>query len=228
LTFPYSSAAPILDQVGGQHNQDSFPGAKTRAIRPSVRGAPADEGGVAMLNTLFSKLMTTRVAVMLGLGGLALAGVASGQANRPDATLDELVIEVQALRAEMNQAAAASIRAQLLVGRLQMEDQRISGVIRELESVQADLAASAQTRADAAARLKALEENALGATNDVREDAEKQLAAGKAAAQQVDRRLQSLKRRESVLAKELQEDQTRWQDINARLENFEHSIQPAR
>jgi len=181
-----------------------------------------------MLNTLFSKLMTTRLAVMLGLGALALAGVASGQANRPDATLDELVVEVQALRAEMNQAAAASIRAQLLVGRLQMEDQRISGVIRELESVQADLAASAQTRADAAARLKALEENALGATNDVREDAEKQLAAGKAAAQQVDRRLQSLKRRESVLAKELQEDQTRWQDINARLENFEHSIQPAR
>jgi chromosome segregation ATPase len=181
-----------------------------------------------MLNTLFSKLMTTRVAVMLGLGALALAGVASGQANRPDATLDELVVEVQALRAEMNQAAAASIRAQLLVGRLQMEDQRISGVVRELESVQADLAAGAQTRTDAAAKLKALEENVLGATNDVREDAEKQLAAGKAAAQLVDRRLQSLKRRESALAKELQEDQTRWQDINARLENFEHSIQAGR
>lgn len=181
-----------------------------------------------MLNTLFSKLMTARVAVMIGLGALALAGVASGQANRPDATLDELVVEVQALRAEMNQAAAASIRAQLLVGRLQMEDQRISGVVRELESVQADLTASAQTRTDAAARLKTLEENVLGATNDVREAAEKQLAAGKAAAQQAERRLQSLKRRESALAKELQEDQTRWQDINARLENFEHSLQAAR
>jgi len=177
-----------------------------------------------MLNTLFSKLMTTRVAVMLGLGALALAGVASGQAHRPDATLDELVVEVQALRAEMNQAAAASIRAQLLVGRLQMEDQRIAGVVRELEAVQADLAANAQTRADAAARLKALEESALGATNDVREDADKRLAAGRAATQQADRRLQALKRRESALAKELQEDQARWQDINARLENFEQAI----
>jgi hypothetical protein len=66
----------------------------------------------------------------LGIVALALAGVASGQGRRPDATLDELVVEVQALRAEMNQAAAASIRAQLLVGRLQMEDQRISGVVR--------------------------------------------------------------------------------------------------
>jgi chromosome segregation ATPase len=181
-----------------------------------------------MLSTLFSTLMTTRVAVMLGLGALALAGVASGQANRPDATLDELVVEVQALRAEMNHAAAASIRAQLLVGRLQMEDQRIAGVVRELESVQADLAANAQARTDAAAKLKTLEEYVLSATNDIREDAEKQLAAGKAAAQQADRRLQALKRRESALAKELQEDQTRWQDINARLENFEHSMQAAR
>jgi chromosome segregation ATPase len=181
-----------------------------------------------MLNTLFSKLMTARVAVMLGLGAVALAGVASGQARRPDATLDELVVEVQALRAEMNQAAAASIRAQLLVGRLQMEDQRISAAVRELQAVQADLAANAQTRSDAAAKLKTLEESVLSATTDVREDAEKQLAAGKAAAQQADRRLQSLKRRESALAKELQEDQARWQDINARLENFEQSIQAGR
>jgi len=177
-----------------------------------------------MLKTLFSKPVTTRAAWMLGLGALVLGGVASGQARRPDATLDELVVEVQALRAEMNQAAAASIRAQLLVGRLQMEDQRIAGVVRELEAVQADLVANAQARTDAAGKLKALEEAVLGATNDVREEAEKQLAAAKAAALQADRRQQALKRRESSLAKELQEDQARWQQINARLENFEQAI----
>jgi chromosome segregation ATPase len=124
----------------------------------------------------------------------------------------------------MNQAASASIRAQLLVGRLQMEDQRITGVVRALEAVQADLVASAQARADAAARLKTLEEAVLGATSDVREEAEKQLNAATAAAQQADRRQQALKRRESNLAKELQEDQARWQQINARLENFEQAI----
>ena len=178
----------------------------------------------AMLKTSLSKLLTVRAVVMIGLGGLALAGVASGQAQRPDATLDELVVEVQALRAEMNQAAAASLRAQLLVGRLQMEDQRIAGVVRELEAVQADLAANAQARAEAATRMKALDEAVLAATNDVREEAEKQLEAAKAASQQVDRRQQALKRRESALAKELQEDQARWHEINARLESFEQSI----
>ena len=182
-----------------------------------------------MLNASISKLLTPHPSLwkkgaLFALGALAVAGVASGQAQRPDATLDELVVEVQALRAEMNQAAAASIRAQLLVGRLQMEDQRISGVVRELEAVQADLAAHAQTRVEAATRLRTMEEAVLGATNDVREEATRQLTAARAAAQQVDRRQQTLKRRESALAKELEADQARWQDINERLENFEQSM----
>lgn len=177
-----------------------------------------------MLNAQISKLLTTRAVWILALGALALGTVASGQAHRPDATLDELVVEVQAMRAEMNQAAAASIRAQLLVGRLQMEDQRIAGLVRELDAVQADLAANAQVRAESAGKLKSLEEAVIGATSDVREDADKQLAAARAAAQQTDRRQQLLKQRESALARELQEEQARWQDINARLENFEQLI----
>ena len=181
-----------------------------------------------MLNVSISKLLTTRAVWMLGLGGLVLGGVASGQAHRPDATLDELVVEVQAMRAEMNQAAAASIRAQLLVGRLQMEDQRIAAVLRDLEAVQAELAAVAQGRAESASRLKSLEDAVLGATNDVREDAEKQLTGARAGVQQIDRRQQSLKRRENALAKELQDAQARWQDINGRLETFAQSMQASR
>jgi chromosome segregation ATPase len=179
---------------------------------------------VAMLNASFSKLLNTRTVWTVGIAALALAGVASGQARRPDATLDELVVEVQALRAEMNQAAAASIRAQLLVGRLQMQDQRISSVVRDLEAVQADLAATAQLRTEMAARIKTLEDTLTSAGPDTRDEVERQMAAARAAAQQADRRQQALKRREGGLAKELQEDQTRWSEINARLENFEQAI----
>jgi hypothetical protein len=187
-----------------------------------------EESRRPMMNAPISTLLTTRSVWIVGLGALALAGVASGQAQRPDATLDELVVEVQALRAEMNQAAAASIRAQLLVGRLQMEDQRIASVVRELDAVQSELALNAQARAEAATRLRTLDEAVLGATNDVREEAVKQLNAAKVAAQQAERRLQTLKRRENALAKELEEDQARWHDINERLENFEQSMSARR
>ena len=171
-----------------------------------------------------STLLTTRTVWMLGLGALVLGGVASGQARRPDATLDELVVEVQAMRAEMNQAASASIRAQLLVGRLQMEDQRITSVLRELEAAQDSMTSNGLARAEAAARLKRLEEVTLGATNDVREDLEKQVAAARTSLQQLERRQELLKRRESVLTKELEEDQARWQQINLRLEHFEQEV----
>src|SRR5215831_5732902 len=103
-----------------------------------------------MLNPHLSKLLSMRAVAAVAIGALAIAGVASGQAHRPDATLDELVVEVQALRAEMNQAAGASIRAQLLIGRLQMEDARIASVVRELEIVQSELATGAQGRSETA------------------------------------------------------------------------------
>jgi len=114
------------------------------------------------------------------------------------------------------------------VGRLQMEDQRIAAVLRDLEAVQAELASVAQARAEGATRLKSFEEAAIGATNDVRQEIDQELAAAKAASQQVDRRQQALKRRENALAKELQDSQARWQDINARLETFEQSIPGSR
>jgi chromosome segregation ATPase len=177
-----------------------------------------------MLNTSLSKLLNSRTSWTLGIAALALAGVASGQGRRPEATLDELVVEVQALRAEMNHAAAASIRAQLLVGRLQMEDQRIAGVMREIEAVQADLAANTQLRGDSAARIRTLEDALASAGPELREEADNRLAAAKSAAQQAERRQQALKRRENGLAKELQEDQARWRELNERLQNFEQSI----
>jgi hypothetical protein len=129
------------------------------------------------------------------------------------------------MRAEMNQAAAASIRAQLLVGRLQMEDQRIAGLVRELDAVQADLAANAQV----ARRVRREAEVARrgGDRRHQRRARRCRQTAGRRqgpAAQQTDRRQQLLKQRESALARELQEEQARWQDINARLENFEQSI----
>jgi chromosome segregation ATPase len=177
-------------------------------------------GAIDMLNATFARLRNARVLVTVGLVGLALASVANGQAQRPNATLDALVLEVQALRAEMNQAASASI----LVGRLQMEDERIAGAIRELAAVQAELTTGEKRASDLAEDLTRLEDSMLAAQPDARTKFEPLLTTVRETMEQHQRRQATLKRRKDTLARDLRADQTRWADINARLEHFEQAL----
>src|SRR6185436_7675898 len=73
-----------------------------------------------------------------------LMGALLGQAPSPPpraASMDDVVAEVRALRAEMKQSAEASLRAQLLVARLQVEEQRISGLARQLSETEQEIRA---------------------------------------------------------------------------------------
>jgi len=177
-----------------------------------------------MLNATFARLRNARVLVTVGLVGLALASVASGQAQRPNATLDALVVEVQALRAEMNQAASASIRAQVLVGRLQMEDERITGAVRDLDAVESDLTTGAKRTSELAEDVTRLEEMMLAAPADARAKYDRLLVTMHQTVEQHQRRQTTLKRRKDTLARDLREDQIRWTEINARLEHFEQTL----
>src|SRR5688572_33014233 len=72
-----------------------------------------------------------RLRSWLGVGLLlvatfVLARVVSGQTARPTATIDDLLAEIRGLRAEINQVAAAGIRAQLLST---AADQDVSGPV---------------------------------------------------------------------------------------------------
>ena len=49
--------------------------------------------------------------------------------------------EVRALRADIQQMADASIRAQLLVARLQVQEQRIAGIARQLAETEEQMRA---------------------------------------------------------------------------------------
>ena len=91
----------------------------------------------------------------------------------------------------------------------------------------AKVAISSRSEGAGRAACEAIEREGRAASfvrADVREEADKQLDAARVDAQQVDRRQQALKRRESALAKELEAVQARWQDVNERLENFEQSM----
>src|SRR5687767_5093891 len=84
---------------------------------------------------------------------LVLAAVtsAAGQQRTPPAvtaaTLDDVLDELRALRTELRESSAASLRAQLLVARLQLQEERINTVWRQLSEVDDQLAGNEQGRA---------------------------------------------------------------------------------
>src|SRR5579862_1833623 len=82
-----------------------------------------------------------RTKHLLGIG-LALAlvigatAIPRGQQARPTATLDDLLAEVQGLRADLARSSSAAVRVQVLTARLSLEEQRINDEGRELAAAQ--------------------------------------------------------------------------------------------
>src|SRR3954469_25321471 len=84
---------------------------------------------------------------MIGIVVVLLAGSVSSwrpvaaQTGSAD-VLPALLVEVKGLRAAMEQMAAGSTQAQLLVGRLQLQEGRVTSMIRRLDTVRDNLAAA--------------------------------------------------------------------------------------
>jgi hypothetical protein len=89
---------------------------------------------------------------MLRTGTLCAAGImavfftamASAQFRQGPATLDEVVAELRGIRADLAETSSASVRAQLLLARLQLQEQRIYGLMRQIGDAQNQIAAARQ------------------------------------------------------------------------------------
>src|SRR5476649_1090690 len=102
--------------------------------------------------------MKMKLAI-IGAGLIALvAGTAGQTASQPSSSGDALLAEVRGLRAELNQAAGTSIRTQLLVARLQLQEQRINTVDKQLAEVRAQLGGLPNALVPMEAGLKRAEE----------------------------------------------------------------------
>jgi chromosome segregation ATPase len=167
---------------------------------------------------------------MVGLVAVVLIGIGAivvGQGVRPappagKASIDELLAEVRGLRAEFNQAAGASIRAQLFVARLQLQEQRVNAVARQLLDVQSRLASVQQGEAAMRQRLAATEEGQARLPPEDRSDAE--IRALTLQLEQGQSREQELRAQESALSSAAIAEQSRWTDFNDRLDALERSL----
>src|SRR5687767_9473550 len=95
-----------------------------------------------------------RQTVIVVLLSALVVGITSGQAQRPPATFDDLVAEVRSFRADMNRAASANMRAQLLTARMTLQELRLSTAAQQLANIRQQLAESRLRMAPSTDQIK--------------------------------------------------------------------------
>ena len=165
-----------------------------------------------------------RIAILV----VAVAGGVTAQ-QRPApsraATLDDLLEELRAFRSEVRDLSATSLRAQLLLARLQLQEQRVTTIWRQLSEVEDKLQA---TQKDGAAPEQILKLMGVEPGRDppaqmapVIEMFKTQMAA--AAKANADLNL-----RQAELTQLMTNEQSRWTTLNAEIEALEKALRAVR
>ena len=166
-------------------------------------------------------------SALLLIVACALVGRASLQAQSapPENVLPALLAEVKGLRAAMEQMSSAGPRVQLFVGRLQLQETRMSGMIRRLDTVR-DTLASARRELEGFKSAQKMMEGGDGPheAGEPKEDFGPILAGMKQQAAAAQANINRLAAEEAQLTQELSVEQARWIDINQRLDELERAL----
>lgn len=152
---------------------------------------------------------------------LTTAAVLSAQAPAPPPR-DELAAEIRALRQELNERLEANIRAQLIIARLQLQEQRTTTVIRQLQDVNDRLRENQQTKQQIEGALKMF--SGMAGADSTREDDGFLMGPLKGQMKQVTDLEAELKLQQIQLNGALAEEQSRWAVVNARLDDLERAF----
>jgi hypothetical protein len=152
---------------------------------------------------------------------------AAARGDASDAAVNALVTEVRALRADMQAASRNQLRAQMLLGRVQMQEQRLAYLDKQRadasnaaalqEQMLVPLLRFAPSAGDLCASTPATPaEQKRDCENNVR-GMRQQLDAQQS-------RVQQLRAQENDLTNALAAEQARWSDFNSRLDELERSL----
>jgi uncharacterized coiled-coil protein SlyX len=165
------------------------------------------------------------IAIGTGLALLLVGGV-SGQGQRSSATLDDLLTEIRGLRTDIGQSSSASLRAQLLIARLSLQEQRITALAGQLAEAQRRIGSRNADPESPVIRLKRFEEavQARTAPPDAANAMEQMLPRLQEEAAIWQREEQALRTQENELAALFATEQNRWTDFNSRLDELERAL----
>ena len=157
-------------------------------------------------------LQSAAVAALLAA---AVSTVLLGQPSQRPATNDDLLAEIRGLRADMKRSAETTLRAQLLIARMALQEGRVSSLAQQLASVRQQLSESQLTLAPFAAQLKQAQETNSQILTPLRNTLE-----------QVQRRERELRAQEIELSRLIAAEEARWLDLQSGLEEVERSLAP--
>ena len=143
---------------------------------------------------------------------VVLAGVQI-RAQRPQASLDDLLDEIRGMRADVNLVAAASLRTQVVAAHVALQGLRVSAAAQQLASIRQQLAESRLRLAPLIDQIKpALETNS------------QILAPLRYTVQQEQRRARELQEEESEIVRAVDSEESRWSELNSQLEELERTL----
>jgi hypothetical protein len=154
------------------------------------------------------------------------AAAASGERRSggpgADDVLPALLTEVRGLRAAMEQMASGSTQAQLLVGRLQLQEGRVSSMIRRLDTVHDNLATARREYDQLRGAVQMLDKN--DSPNEPQEKEEGVVAGLKTQVAASRANVDRLSAEEVQLTADIATEQQRWVAINQRLDDLERTL----
>jgi hypothetical protein len=145
----------------------------------------------------------------------------------------ELVAEVRALRLAVERTSGLAARSQALLGRVQLQENRLAELGRRLDEARerARAAAVEETRhTNALAEMTRRLQGSSGSAED-RTNVEAMLRELRASVKLAQDQAAQLRQDEQAMLTALTQEQTRWSDYNARLEAIEQDfgrVQPIR
>jgi hypothetical protein len=175
--------------------------------------------------TLMHGVKTLLIVAVVVFGGSALTQTARQAPKRETDPVAALTAEFRALRAELSAANAASLRLQMLIARLQAQEQRLIYLDR-LRSEAATRRSNAEQGRNELARRFGQFNYAEAAKLGPEERRHFELAVESEKSQLAlqERTVRQMQVEETDAVNDLAQEQGRWNDFNARLDELERSL----
>jgi chromosome segregation ATPase len=142
-------------------------------------------------------------------------------------SMRELIDEVRALRTAVEQSVTLGTRAQMVVARIQLQEQRIADLSRRASALKADLKSADLEVSEYTNRLEAFEADISAMpSGEARQKTEEELARSRRRLEILERHRQSLTNDEATVMQQIATEQGRWTDATNELADLERLLTP--